>query len=453
MNPVLAGLIGLVVLLLASFLFSATQNALSNVRRQTLREMAEQGSKRARQAVDIAEDSTQVLSTFQLANIITRFLIAGLVAVLVLPSLAAWAESLVPGGTRPGFVLSYLVVIPLVALLAFVLTGLLPQVLTQRNSESWAMALAPLARVTITLLSPLVSLMMSLRRGIAGPLGGDLEGVFVTEETIKTMVDAGQEEGSIELDEKEMIYSIFELDETLAREIMVPRIDIVALDINTPLEEAREVIIKAGHSRIPVYQDSLDYIKGLLYAKDLLDVWHKGQASVDLSTLLRPALFVPESKRVLKLLRELQNAMVHLAIVIDEYGGTAGLVTIEDVVEEIVGEIIDEYDEDEEAAYEIVGEDEIIFDARIDLDDLNHLMDTELPDELSDTLGGFIYERLGKVPDVGEIIKAKDLRLEVLSVENLRIGKVRVTRLPPHEQLPELEPEDKNNHALNRNGR
>jgi putative hemolysin len=452
-NPVLAGLIGLVVLLLASFLFSATQNALSNVRRQTLRELAEQGSKRARQAVDIAEDSTQVLSTFQLANIITRFLTAGLVAILVLPPLAAWAESLVPGGTRPGFVLSYLIVIPLAALLAFVLTGLLPQVLTQRSSERWAMTLAPLARVTITLLSPLVSLMMSLRRGIAGPLGGDLEGVFVTEETIKTMVDAGQEEGSIELDEKEMIYSIFELDETLAREIMVPRIDIVALDINTPLEEAREVIIKAGHSRIPVYEDSLDHIKGLLYAKDLLDVWHKGQASVDLSTLLRPALFVPESKRVLKLLRELQNAMVHLAIVIDEYGGTAGLVTIEDVVEEIVGEIIDEYDEDEESAYEIVGEDEIVFDARIDLDDLNHLMDTELPDELSDTLGGFIYERLGKVPDVGEVIKAKDLRLEVLSVENLRIGKVRVTRLPPDEQLPELEPEDKNNHALNRNGR
>jgi putative hemolysin len=469
-NPVIAGLIGLVVLLLSSFLFSATQNALSNVRRQTLRELAERGSKRARQAVDIAEDSTQVLSTFQLANIITRFLIAGLVAVLVLPPLAAWAESLVPGGTRPGFVLSYLIVIPLVALLAFVLTGLLPQVLTQRNSEGWAMILAPLARVTIVLLAPLVRLMMSLRRGIAGPLGGDLEGVFVTEETIKTMVDAGQEEGSIELDEKEMIYSIFELDETLAREIMVPRIDIVALDIDTPLEEAREVIIRAGHSRIPVYQDSLDHIKGLLYAKDLLDVWHKGQASVDLSTLLRPALFVPESKRVLKLLRELQNAMVHLAIVIDEYGGTAGLVTIEDVVEEIVGEIIDEYDEDEEAAYEIVGEiideydedeeaayeivgeDEIVFDARIDLDDLNHLMDTELPGELSDTLGGFIYERLGKVPDVGEIIKAKDLRLEVLSVENLRIGKVRVTRLPPHERLPELEPEDKNNHALNKNG-
>jgi putative hemolysin len=451
-NPVIAGLIGLVVLLLSSFLFSATQNALSNVRRQTLRELAERGSKRARQAVDIAEDSTQVLSTFQLANIITRFLIAGLVAVLVLPPLAAWAESLVPGGTRPGFVLSYLIVIPLVALLTFVLTGLLPQVLTQRNSEGWAMILAPLARVTIVLLAPLVRLMMSLRRGIAGPLGGDLEGVFVTEETIKTMVDAGQEEGSIELDEKEMIYSIFELDETLAREIMVPRIDIVALDIDTPLEEAREVIIRAGHSRIPVYQDSLDHIKGLLYAKDLLDVWHKGQASVDLSTLLRPALFVPESKRVLKLLRELQNAMVHLAIVIDEYGGTAGLVTIEDVVEEIVGEIIDEYDEDEEAAYEIVGEDEIVFDARIDLDDLNHLMDTELPGELSDTLGGFIYERLGKVPDVGEIIKAKDLRLEVLSVENLRIGKVRVTRLPPHERLPELEPEDKNNHALNKNG-
>jgi CBS domain containing-hemolysin-like protein len=275
-----------------------------------------------------------------------------------------------------------------------------------------------------------------MRRGIASPQGGGIDGALVTEEEIMTLVDVGEEEGAIEQEEKEMIYSIFRLDETLAREIMLPRIDIVALDINTPLDEAIEVITKAGHSRIPVYEDSLDHIKGLLYAKDLLTVRDEEKSTVELKTLLRPASFVPETKGVLDLLRELQSTKVHLTVVIDEYGGTAGLVTIEDIVEEIVGEIMDEYDLAEEAPYELLGDGEYLFDARVGLDNFNHIVDAQLPDELADTLGGFIYGQLGKVPTTGETVETEQLRLKVTEIVDQRIRKVQVTRLAASHDIP-----------------
>lgn len=451
MGLAIPGLIGLGILLLISFYLSAAQACLSSVSRHDLKERINQGARRAELALRIAEDSTRVLSTFQLATVIIRFLIAALVAMLLLPPFADWSSTLLSGATALSYAVGYLVIIPVVGLLIFILTGLVPQILGQNHAEALSIALAPLAQVTIILLVPLVNLMAGLRRWMAGPLGGTMEGSFVTEEAIKTMIDAGEEEGSIDLEEKEMLYSILDLDETLAREIMVPRIDVVALDIDTELEEAREVIIDAGHSRIPVYEESLDHIMGLLYAKDLLDVWHQGRETVDLGTLLRPALFVPESKRVSDLLRELQSRAVHLAIVIDEYGGTAGLVTIEDIVEEIVGEIIDEYDQDEEAAYIAISEDEYIMDARIDLDDLSRLLHVELPDEMSDTLGGFIYGQLGKVPEGGETVQTSNLHLEVLSVENQRIGKVRVKRVTPP-QTP-ADSGDKRNHVSNGSSR
>jgi CBS domain containing-hemolysin-like protein len=427
--PALPGLIGLIALLLLSAYFSVAQVALTNARRPALREQAERGNERARLAAQMAEDSSRVLNTFQLASALSYFLIAGLIAMFLLPHLVGWLSERLPVIASAGNLIVYLVVIPLAGLLTFLFVDLLPGMLVHREPEKWALALAPLIQVTLGLLLPLVALVAFVRRQIATPLG-DAESGQITEEEIMTLVDAGEEEGTIELEEKEMIYSIFQLDETLAREIMVPRIDIVAFDIDTPLEEAREVIIRAGHSRVPVFEESLDHIKGLLYAKDLLRVWHEGKQSVDLRSLLRPALFVPESKRVSDLLRELQSAKVHMAIVIDEYGGTAGLVTIEDIVEEIVGEILDEYDEAEEAPYQVVGADEYIFDARVSLDDINHLMDAELSDELGDTLAGFIYGQLGKVPVPGETIETDCLHMEVLSVDDRRIRKVRVKRIP-----------------------
>ena len=402
MEPPLPGLIGLVSLLLLGAVFTASQAALVNARRHLLREQSERGDRRA-----------------------------GLLIIVFLVPLASLISSALPSLASASTLLAYLIGIPAAAFLVFLLAETLPATLAQSNAEYWAMVLAGPARLIIALFSPLVTIGSQVRRGIASPHNGGIDGTLVTEEEIMTLVDVGEEEGAIEQEEKEMIYSIFRLDETLAREIMLPRIDIVALDINTPLEQAIEVITRAGHSRIPVYEESLDHIKGLLYAKDLLYVQNNEKDKVDLKTLLRPASFVPETKGVLDLLRELQSAKVHMTIVIDEYGGTAGLVTIEDIVEEIVGEIIDEYDLAEEAPYELVSEGEYIFDARVGLDNFNHILSVNLPDELADTLGGFIYGQLGKVPIIGEIVETEQLQLKVTEIADQRIRKVQVTRLLP----------------------
>jgi CBS domain containing-hemolysin-like protein len=227
-----------------------------------------------------------------------------------------------------------------------------------------------------------------------------------------------------------MIYSIFEIGETMAREIMVPRIDVLALDVSTPLPEAVEAVLGAGHSRVPIYDGHIDNIVGLLYAKDLLRAWKEGSQLGSLRDLLRPAHFVPETKKVDELLTELQQKRIHLAVVVDEYGGTAGIVTLEDIVEEIVGEIRDEYDVNEESLFERVSETEYVFDARIDLDEVNELLQLNLPSGQSDSLGGYIYGQLGHVPAPGEKVHGEPVEFEVLSVTGRRIRKVRALRLP-----------------------
>jgi len=433
-DPALPGLIGLLVLLILSFFLTAAHAALTNARRQQLREQAEKDNRQAQIAVALAEDSSRVISTFGVSDILVHFLIASLAISLFLAPLAAWLSERFPQMGWGNLAFSYLVIALPAALIVYILTEMIPDLLVASDPDRWAVRLAFPALWVITILSPLVALLGAIRRGIARPLGLEKEGATITEEEIMTLVDAGEEEGSIQLGEKEMIYSIFQLDDTLAREIMVPRIDIVAVESNTSLDEARSIIIEAGHSRIPVYDGSLDQVVGLLYAKDLLNINAAESKSKALKSMLRPALFVPETKRVLDLLHELRNLKVHLAIIIDEYGGTAGLVTIEDIMEEIVGEILDEYDAAEEAPYETVGPDEFVFDARINLDDFNRVMESQLPDEIADTLAGFIYGDLGKVPDAGEVVTAGGLKLEVVSVVDRRIRKVRVTRDPAQEQ-------------------
>jgi len=247
-----------------------------------------------------------------------------------------------------------------------------------------------------------------------------------------------------------MIYSIFELGDTLAREVMVPRIDVIALDVSTPLLEALDAIMEVGHSRIPVYRETIDNVQGVLYAKDLLPYLRQGRSDVPLKKILREAYFIPETKRASDLLPDLQQRRVHMAVVVDEYGGTAGLVTIEDLVEEIVGEIQDEYDA-EEPFVEFVNDDEYLFDARVDLDDLNRLMNVELPTEDSDTLGGFIYTELGKVPTVGDQVAFGNMGFTVESVAGRRIKKVRVQRFP-QEMVQDQEEDGRNGSLLQQNG-
>jgi CBS domain containing-hemolysin-like protein len=222
-----------------------------------------------------------------------------------------------------------------------------------------------------------------------------------------------------------MIFSIFKFGDTLVREIMVPRIDIFALDVETSLNEANLAVIDSGYSRVPLYKDSIDNVQGLLYVKDLLKAAQAGSQYKSLRELMRQPYLVPESKKLDELLAEMQGQRMHMAIVVDEYGGVAGLVTLEDLMEEIVGEIQDEYDLGEEQTHQKIGENEFVFHGRIPLAEFNEIMHSELSTENADTLGGYLFSHLGRLPKQGEQITQDDLQLTIEQITGRRIRRVR----------------------------
>ncbi|MCK4433557.1 MAG: HlyC/CorC family transporter, partial [Methanomicrobia archaeon] len=248
-----------------------------------------------------------------------------------------------------------------------------------------------------------------------------------TEDEIKTLIDVGEEEGTIAEDEKEMITSIFEFGDTRIKEIMVPRVDIVCAEAEETLKEVLNKAIKAGCSRLPVYKDTVDNIVGILYVKDLLKYLKDGNFNVSADKIKREAYFIPETKRADDLLREMQKKRVHMAIVISEYGGVMGLVTLEDLLEEIVGEIFDEYDvaEDEIAR---IDENTVIVDARLAIDELNEKMSLKLPNESFDTLAGFMMEYLDKVPEEGEEVEYENDKFIIEKMDEKKISKVRIIK-------------------------
>jgi CBS domain containing-hemolysin-like protein len=256
----------------------------------------------------------------------------------------------------------------------------------------------------------------------------------MTEDELKIWVESEHEEGGLEREERQMIYSIFHFGNTLAREIMVPRMDMLAFEVSTSLAEAANSFTRSGHSRVPVYEDDIDNIIGLLYAKDLLHVVQNGPKKESIRALLRPAYFVPDTKKADALLTEMQSQRIHMAIVVDEYGGVAGLVTLEDIIEEIIGEIQDEYDLSEEALVQQAGPDEYVFLGRIDLDDFNEVMDSNIPKAESDTLAGYLYDHFGRVPHDGESLQTDGLILTIEQIIGRRIRRVRAQRISAEEK-------------------
>ena len=426
----LSSVITLLLLALAHGAVNLAYSALVNARPAALREQAEEGSVRARRVLALVERFARLTVTYQFALLLLHFGIAAAAVLGLAAPLAGQFPQIAPG-------LVYAAVVLAAALVTLIVGDLVPSALGSAHAERLAGFGLAVMRPLLVVLGPVVALATSLSQAFSRAFGGDTLVASVTEEEIMTLVDAGQKEGAIEDEEKEMILSVLQFGETMVYEVMVPRLDIVALEINTSFDDALRRFIESGHSRIPVYRDTIDNIEGLLYAKDLLSVFHQNGGSgaarpQSIRELMRPAYFVPETKLAGPLLKELQTSKIHMAIVVDEYGGTAGLVTIENLIEEIVGDIQDEYDVNEEAEYVPDGPDAYVIDASMNLDDVNDLLDVDLPTEDNSTLGGFIYSRVGRVPTVGEIVEdeANDLIMRVESVDGRRIRKVRVARRP-----------------------
>lgn len=433
------GSISTVLLIIALILFHGgmelTYAVLTNVRRNALRERAESGEPTAKRILLLTDNIPQLYITAQIFLMLVKFAIVA-IATVDLAEPLIHAQALAGGRIVPE--LGYLAVLFPTAILTYLLGDLVPSALGNTYADRLAPLVSTPMRLFTLILSPLVKLFMSLSDTVSRITGGEEMDKAVTEEEIMTLVEDGQKGGTIEDEEKEMIYSVLQFGETLAREVMVPRLDLTAIEADMPLSEVVKVLIETGHSRVPVYEEDIDNIKGLLYAKDLLKLWNDGSSMARKAhDVMRPAYFVPETKRADVLFKELQEKKVHLAVIVDEYGGTAGIVTIEDLVEEIVGDIQDEYDLNEEAEYTKVGENAYIVDGGMNLGDLNELLDIDLPTDENDSIGGYVYSQLGHVPDVGETIETPTLHMRVDAVENRRIRKVSIARvLPP---TPEAE--------------
>ncbi len=248
------------------------------------------------------------------------------------------------------------------------------------------------------------------------------------EREIQQIIGEGEEQGLISEDEGEMIQGIFSFRDTLAREIMIPRTDMVSVRFDATVRDVIQLILDSGHSRIPVYQDSVDNIIGILHAKDLLHCW--GRDELQVRDMVRPPYFIPETKRVSDLLRDLRHRKSHMAIVIDEYGGTAGIITLEDIIEEIIGDIMDEYDSEEDW---IVHQDDgsLLVDARLDVEELEDVLGIEFPEGKFESIGGFIISLLGRVPEAREQVVFRDLEMTVESADSRKIEKIRIRRPPP----------------------
>jgi CBS domain containing-hemolysin-like protein len=411
----IVGVTLLVLLLIAETVLAGARSALVNSRPAKLQRLEQEGAIGSALATRLAEESSSLLLSLRIAIGVIRLLAIGVAAATYL-SLASELLGFVLTLAAAGLVMSAL--------------EFLAESIAMRRPETWALRLGPLVAFLEVALSPFVRLMLKLGGEVSANQNGPLH-PLVTEEEIMTLVDAGEEGGSIEQDEKDMIYSIFRLDDTLAREVMIPRIDIQALEESTSIPDATEMMLKTGYSRAPIFRESIDNVIGLIYVKDLLEAWSAGNYDRSIGEIKREAFFVPEAKKVDDLLEEMQDSRFHLAIVVDEYGGTAGLVTIEDIVEEIVGEIRDEYDFAEEASYQQVEDGEYIFSGGIDLDDVNQIADADLPTDAGETLGGFIYSKLGRVPSPGDHLESGGLEFVVDQVVRRRIRRVRVKRAAP----------------------
>ncbi|HSD82625.1 MAG TPA: hemolysin family protein [Anaerolineae bacterium] len=423
----------LAVLIAINGFFSASEIAVISVPKLRLKQLIEDGNRTAQVLFNLADDSSRFLATIQIGVTLMGFLASATAAVRLSAGLTETIKRIPIAGLAniaEGLAIAGITIV--LALITLVLGELVPKSIGLAHAERIALAVARPIDFMARLAGPLVRFLVWLTNLIAKPFGGrPRRGMpIVTEEEIKTLVDAGEEGGVIEEEEKEMIYSIFEFGDTVAREVMVPRMDMLAVEVETPLLEAMETVINHNHSRVPVYQNSIDNVVGILYAKDLLKVLHeKGRVGVNevrVVDLLRPAAFTPESKRVNELFEEMQKRRIHMAIVIDEYGGTAGIVTIEDILEEIVGEIQDEYDQAEELEIQPAGENEWLINARANLGDINAALHVHFPAGEADTLGGFIYMQLGKVPLPGDEVRYENVLLKVVNVAGRRIGKVKV---------------------------
>ncbi|WP_315110546.1 hemolysin family protein [Clostridium intestinale] len=403
-------IIVLIFLLLLSAFFSASETALMSLSKIRIRHMVEDGVKGAKLVEKLTEDPNKLLGSILVGNNVVNI---GASALATSVAMKAFDESGVGIATA------------IMTILVLIFGEITPKSIAKQRSEGVALKVSGIVNIFVKTLRPFVAIFTFISSFILKLFGADLNKnqPFITQEELKTMVDVGEEEGVLEEEEKEMIFNVFEFGDIQVKDVMVQRVDIVALGLDSTYDDVIDIIKEEQFSRIPVYNDSIDDIIGIMYVKDLILLNNKDNFKVQ--DCIREAYYTFEFKKVTELFKEMKKSRNHMAVVLDEYGGTVGIVTIEDLLEEIVGEIEDEYDELEEEI-EVVKEDEYIVDGRIRLDDLSDLIGVKMESEEFDSIGGFVIGQLGRIPEPKEEVSYENMRFVVEEIDKNRIKKVRI---------------------------
>lgn len=402
-----------------AFVTSAWVNAIMRLTTARAEILANDHPKKGALLVKIAGNSSTFLTSVLLVMLLLRVTATVFVTSTVL---------------RQGWAVPELIAVAIMSVVLFEFAELAPRTWVLERLDNVLLAAARPVYLIGSALGPLASILIKLGRVflLILPGRGLPKGPLLSEEEIKSILDVAQFEEVIQADEREMIHSIFEFTDTVVREVMVPRPDMVWVDASATLEEVLEVTLKSGHSRIPVISENIDNVIGIVYQKDVIKRLHNGgrsKVTKKASDIKREAVFVPESKKVAELLRDMQQAKTHMVVVVDEYGGVAGVATLEDLLEEIVGEISDEYDRDEPNV-SVVGEDAISVTARLSVEELSELLDVELPHSEWDSVGGLVGGTLGRLATPGDTVQLDGIEFEVHKMKGRRISHVLVRGAP-----------------------
>ena len=431
MNVPVSELLVIALLTILEGFFVAAEIALVSVRRSKVDQLVDEGSPSARRVRRLLDDPGRFLAVSQLGLTTLGFFASAYAAVSLVTGLTDVLKPVLGSSAQS---IALILVTIMLALFTIVFGELVPKTLALGHPERFALVLSRPIDWLGRLFGPLVGLLTGITRAITKALGTEVaQEAQISAQELMLIVERGGEQGILEAEEEQMIHAVIELGQGRVHEVMVPRTAITGLPSTATFEEAIDRIVEEGHSRVPVYDSSVDEIIGILYAKDLLPFLKGGSGPRPaLPSLLRTPVFVPESMSIDDLLHEFQRRKVHIAIVLDEYGGTAGLVTIEDLLEEIVGEIQDEYDVEEPMVVRL-SDNEARVDGRASVDELGELFETEIAledEDEYDTVGGLVFHRIGRIPKQGDVISVDGLSLTVESTDGRRVGKVLVVRRP-----------------------
>ena len=402
----------LIILLGCSAFFSASETALMSLSKIRVRHMMEERIEKAETIHKLIENPNRLLGTILVGNNIVNI------------GASAIATSLFVGlFPKSGVGIATLVM----TVLVLIFGEITPKSLAAQNSEGVSLRISGVISFMVMLLTPIVIVLTHFTSGLIRVFGGKIDKVqpFITEDELKTMVTVSHEEGVLEVEEKQMIHNVFEFGDLQVRDVMVQRTDIVAIDSDTTYEELTEIIKSEQFSRYPVYREQIDDTIGILNVRDLIFL-DNTQGNFQVEQLMREPFYTFEFKRITEVFKEMKRSRTHMAIVLDEYGGTAGIVTIEDLIEEIVGEIQDEYDEHEENQIQVVREDEYIVDGSTKIELVNEMIGIHIESEDFDSIGGFIIGELGRLPEMGEIVEYNHIKFISEDIDRNRIRKVRI---------------------------